>query len=303
MKFLVTGGAGFIGSHLIAYLVNHGHSIVTVDDLHSGKLENISNSKHQVEFFKLNILEQKKLKEIAQNVDGIFHEASLTSVQESFKKKTEYYNVNVIGTENIFMIAKELGIKVVFASSAAVYGNINKIPIAENSKRKPQNPYGETKLKAELLAEKYSQLGTQIIGLRYFNVYGPRQNVAYAGVITKFLENISTHKPPLIHGDGLQVRDFVYVGDVVAANLLAMKSKTKSGFFNIGTGVATSILDLATMIIDASGLSITPIHDAPLAGDVYASQADISLAKLLLKWKPKTKLENWITAFIRSMNK
>lgn len=158
-------------------------------------------------------------------------------------------------------------------------------------------------MKAELLAEKYSQLGTQIIGLRYFNVYGPRQNDAYAGVITKFLENISKHTSPLIHGDGLQIRDFVYVGDVVTANLLAMKSKTKQRFFNIGTGVATSILDLAAMIIDASGLSIMPIYDEPLTGDVYASQADISLAKSLLAWKPETHLENWIYKFVNSMKK
>jgi UDP-glucose 4-epimerase len=294
MKFLVTGGLGFIGSHLTEYLINQGHSVVIMDNLHSGKLENLANLKDKVTFHRMDILEYDKLRKTIKDVDGIFHEAALTVVQESFDKQKEYDLVNVTGTENIFKIAQELRIKVVFASSAAVYGDVKKIPISEDFERIPLNPYGETKLKAELIAEKYSQLGASIIGLRYFNVYGPRQNIAYAGVITKFLTNIVNDKPPLIYGDGLQVRDFVYVGDVVRANLIAMKSNTEKGFFNIGSGIKTSLLDLAEIIIHASGLSLKPIHTEPLKGDIRLSQADILLANSYLGWKPIMKLKNWI---------
>lgn len=294
MKFMVTGGLGFIGSHLTEYLVSQGHSVLVVDNLYGGKIENLGNISTQVQFIQLNILDYEKLKEFTKNIDGIFHEAALTSVPESFIKKTEYYNTNVIGTENIFKIGKDLGIKIVFASSAAVYGEVKKIPICEDFERKPLNPYGETKLQAELLAEKYSQLGAQIIGLRYFNVYGSKQNTAYAGVITKFLTNIANNTPPLIYGDGLQVRDFVYVEDVVKANLVAMKSSMKKGFFNIGSGITTSILDLATTIILASGLSLKPIHAEPIQGDIRLSQASIDLANSCLGWKPMMKLKDWI---------
>lgn len=294
MKFMVTGGLGFIGSHLTEYLASQGHSVLVVDNRHGGKIENLDNTSAQVQFIQLNILDYEKLKELTKNVDGIFHEAALTSVPESFVKKTEYYNTNVTGTENIFKIGKDLGMKIIFASSAAVYGEVKKIPIHEDFERKPLNPYGETKLQAELLAEKYSQLGADIIGLRYFNVYGSKQNSAYAGVITKFLTNIANNTPPLIYGDGLQVRDFVYVGDVVKANLVAMKSNVKKGFFNIGSGIAMSILDLAETITIASGLSLKPIHVEPTPGDIRLSQASIGLANSCLGWKPMMKLRDWI---------
>lgn len=303
MKFLVTGGAGFIGSHLVEYLTSQGHTIVTVDNLRSGNLGNLGILDSKVEFFKLDILEYEKLKKIAKNTDGIFHEAALTSVSESFTKQAEYDAVNVTGTENVFKIAQELGIKVIFASSAAVYGDVQKIPIDENTRRRPLNPYGKTKMKAEFLAEKYSNLGTKIIGLRYFNVYGPRQNNAYSGVITKFLLNIASDIPPLIYGNGSQVRDFVHVKDVAIANLLAMKSDTKQGFINIGTGIATSILDLAEMVIHASGLKLEPIYGELLKGDVQKSLADVNSARSLLGWKSEIKLENWINMYVKSMVK
>ena len=299
MKFIVTGGLGFVGSHLAQYLERQGHDVIVVDNLHSGKLENLDSS-NKIEFIKLDIHEYEKLKMLTKNVDGIFHQAALTSVQESFIKKDEYFDVNVAGTENVFKIARDMGIKVVFASSAAVYGDVKKIPIQEESERKPLNPYGETKLKSELLAEKYSKLGTSIVGLRYFNVYGPRQNSAYAGVITKFLENITNGKPLLIHGNGLQIRDFVSVYDIAEANLLAMENNVDENFFNVGSGIATSILDLANLFIDISGLSLKPIHTKSLHGDIQLSQADISLIKSSLNWKPNTNLKDWIQEFINT---
>ena len=298
MKFAVTGGAGFIGSHLVEYLVSKGHSVIVIDNLHSGKIDNLSAIKDEIEFHNLSILDFDKLRNVIKNSDGIFHEAALTVVQESFEKPSEYYDVNVRGTENVFNLAKEFGFKVVYASSSSVYGNATEVPITESFEKKPISPYGNTKLEDEYLAENYSKLGVDAVGLRYFNVYGRGQTSEYAGVITKFIENVRSHKPPIINGDGLQVRDFVYVGDVSIANLLAMESKIKRGFFNIGSGIATSIIALANMVIRSSGLSIKPIHSKALEGDIRLSQADISQAKNLLKWEPKTALEDWLNETI-----
>ena len=298
MNFVVTGGAGFIGSHIVEYLVDRGHSVTVIDSLHSGKVENLLDVKNRIKFYKLNVLDYDKLRDVVKNSDGVFHEAALTVVQESFEKPNDYYEVNVTGTENILKLAKEFGFKVVFASSSSVYGNTTKIPIKEEFDRKPINPYGSTKLQAEYLIEKYAKLGIRIIGLRYFNVYGEGQTSSYAGVITKFIENIRKRKPPIVNGDGLQVRDFVYVDDVAEANLLAMMSSIDHSFFNIGTGIATSILELANMVIHSSGLSFRPIHEESLEGDIRLSQADISLVSNTLKWKPRTRLEDWLNETI-----
>ena len=298
MHFLVTGGAGFIGSHLVRHLASKNHKVTVVDNLHVGKIENFSDVKDKVVFEKMDVLEYDKLRELSKNTDGIFHEAALTDVQESFSKPKEYHLVNVNGTENIFKIAKEFGIKAVYASSSSVYGNPERIPIKEDSKRKPLNPYGQTKLDDELLAEKYSSNGTKIIGLRYFNVYGKGQSISYAGVITKFLDRVRNKKPPIVNGDGSQVRDFVYVDDVAKANLLAMQSKVDFSFINVGSGKITSILELAEMIIKAARLDEKPIFEKPLNGDVKESQADITLAEKLIGWHPEVKLQEWLSEVI-----
>jgi len=303
MNFIVTGGAGFIGSHIVEHLVEKNHTVTVIDNFHTGKLENLAKFRNKIEILDMDILDYEKLKSTIKNIDGVFHEAALTLVQESFTKQKEYHDVNVVGTENILKLAKEFGFKVVYASSSSVYGNTKKIPIKEDFERKPLNPYGNTKLEDEYLAEKYSKLGVHVIGLRYFNVYGPRQNVAYAGVITKFLENIANHKSPVINGDGLQVRDFVYVEDVAKANLMAMESKVNFAFINIGTGTALSINDLADIIIKASSLDIKPVHGPSLEGDVKTSQADVSLAKKLLNWQAETKLEDWLHKTVKQIMK
>ncbi len=294
MHFLVTGGAGFIGSHLVRYLASKNYDVTVVDNLHAGKIENLSDVKNKIIFQKMDILEYDKLRELSKNVDGIFHEAALTDVQESFSKPKEYHIVNVTGTENIFKIAKEFGIKVVYASSSSVYGNPERIPIREDSRRKPLNPYGQTKLEDELLAEKYNSQGTKIIGLRYFNVYGKGQSMSYAGVITKFLDRVRNKKPPIIYGDGSQVRDFVYVGDVAKANLLAMQSNIDFSFINVGSGKTTSILELAELITKAAMLDVKPIFENPLSGDVKESQADTTMAEKLIGWHYEIKLQEWL---------
>lgn len=303
MNFIVTGGTGFIGNQIAQHLVKNNHSVTVIDNFHTGKIESLANVQNKIKVLKVDILDYDELRNTVKNANGVFHEAALTLVQDSLTKQKEYYDVNVVGTENVFKLAKEFGFKVVYASSSSVYGNTKKIPIKEDFKRKPLNPYGNTKLDAEYLAEKYSKLGIHLIGLRYFNVYGPRQNVAYAGVITKFLENIANHKAPVINGDGLQVRDFVYVGDVAKANLMAMESKVSFAFANIGTGIAVSINALADMIIKASGLAIKPVHGPPLKGDVRDSQAEISLAKKLFGWQPETKLKDWLNETVQQIMK
>ena len=298
MKYAVTGGAGFIGSHLVKKLVERGNEVIVIDNLNTGKKQNIEKISKKIDFFEVDIRDFSAIEDILKNVDGIFHQAAMASVQDSFRIPDEFFDVNVNGTENIFKIAKKLGIKVVYASSSSVYGNPISIPIKENDDKNPFNPYAKTKLEDDKLAEKYARNGLKVIGLRYFNVFGSGQSKEYAGVIKLFLERIQQGLPPLINGDGLQVRDFVYVDDVVNANILAMESDVDAGFFNIGTGNTISILDLATMIIKFSGLKLKPIHRQDVPGDVKATQADITKAKMMLKWKPTTSLKDWLKSAV-----
>jgi len=298
MQYAVTGGAGFIGSHLTKNLVERGNEVIVIDNLNTGKKQNVEKISKKIDFFEVDIRDFSAIENILKNVDGIFHEAALASVQDSFRIPDEFFDVNVNGTENIFKIAKKLGIKVVYASSSSVYGNPISIPIKENDGKNPFNPYAKTKLEDDKLAEKYARNGLKVIGLRYFNVFGSGQSKEYAGVIKLFLERIQQGLPPLINGDGLQVRDFVYVDDVVNANMLAMESNVNGEFFNIGTNSVVSVLDLATMIIKFSGLKLKPIHQPAVPGDVKATQADITKAKMMLKWKPTTSIENWLKSTV-----
>ena len=298
MKYAVTGGAGFIGSHLVKNLVEHGDEIIVIDNLNTGKKKNIEKFSEKIDFFEVDIRDFNAIEDILKNVDGIFHEAALASVQDSFRIPDEFFEVNVNGTENIFKIGKKLGIKIVYASSSSVYGNPIRIPIKESDGKNPFNPYAKTKLECDKLAEKYAKNGLKVIGLRYFNVFGPRQSKEYAGVIKLFLERIQQGLSPLINGDGLQVRDFVYVDDVVNANMLAMESNIDGEFFNIGTNSTISVLDLANIIIKFSGLKLKPIHQPAVPGDVKATQADITKAKMMLKWKPTTDLKDWLKSAV-----
>ena len=302
MKILVTGGAGFIGSHITEYLVQRGDNVTVIDNLKTGQTANLSKVNKNINFVNGDIRDYKLLEGLVNDTDGVFHEAALASVQQSFEMQDEYFDVNVNGTENILKLASEYGFKVVYASSSSVYGNPKHVPTKENHDRKPLNPYAETKLEEELLAEKYSEMDVSVIGLRYFNVFGRRQSKEYAGVIKLFLEKIQQNKNPKINGDGLQTRDFVYIEDVVKANILAMDSNIKHEFLNVGSGSSISILDLATVCIETSGLSLKPIHGPELPGDVRATKADTKLIEKLLNWKAKTKLEDWLSKVISTKN-
>ena len=298
MKILVTGGAGFIGSHITEYLVQRGDDVTVLDNLNTGQMKNLPKIDNNINFVNGDIRDYKLLEELVSDSDGVFHEAALASVQQSFNMKDEYFDVNVNGTENILKLAKEYGFKIVYASSSSVYGNPKKIPITESDDRKPINPYAQTKLEDEYLAKKYSEMRVRVIGLRYFNVFGPRQSKEYAGVIKLFLEKIKQKIPPKINGDGLQTRDFVHIDDVVMANILAMDSNIKHEFFNVGTGNSISILELANAIIHASSLSLEPIHGPELSGDVRATQADTTLIRKLLNWEPTIRLDDWVAKII-----
>ncbi len=291
MNLIVTGGAGFIGSHLTKYLIKKGHSVSVIDSLRRGSFENLREIKDQIDFQEIDILDYEKMKNIAKNADGIFHQAALGSIPQSFKEPEEYHRVNAIGTENVLKLAKEFGFKVVYASSSSVYGNQDKFPIKEDAEKKPLNPYGQSKLESEQFAKKYADDGVKVIGLRYFNVFGIGQNPNYAGVVPKFIERLVQHKPPIIYGDGNQLRNFTFVDDVVEANVLAFENKIERSFMNIATGVMTSVKELATIMIRLSGLSIESTYEKARDGDIEKSQADISLAKNLINWVPKTTLE------------
>ena len=302
MKYIVTGGAGFIGSYIIKKLVARGDSVTVIDNLNTGKEENLESVRNKIVFLKDSVLNMSLLEKETRNVDGIFHQAALASVQDSFSKRDEYYDVNVKGTENILKLAKKNNFKVVYASSSSVYGNPEQIPIKESDAKNPINPYAETKLKKEELAIKYSEMGVKVIGLRYFNVFGKGQSKEYAGVLKLFLERIRDKLPPKVNGNGTQFRDFVYVEDVVNANILSMDSEISHGFFNVGTNSSITILDLAKIIIKSSGLHLEPVFGPALKGDVQGTIANIDLIKEKIGWKPTVVLEEWIDEII-STNK
>jgi len=300
MRYVVTGGAGFIGSNIVKLLVKNDHEVDIIDNLHTGNKNKIKEVIDKVNFFKIDIRDKNSLEEIIKKSNGVFHEAALTAVPESFEKPQEYHDVNVIGTKNIFEIAKKENIRVVYASSSSIYGNAKNIPIKENADRKPINPYGQTKLDDEFLAEEFSKNGLSVIGLRYFNVYGIGQTGSYAGVITKFLENIKNQKSFTINGNGNQIRDFIHVNDIAKVNLVAMENKIKNGFFNIGTEIPTSINNLAKLMVEISNHKYKTILGPELEGDVKISQADMNSTNKVFNWTHKINLLNGLRDLINN---
>ena len=300
MKYVVTGGAGFIGSHITKKLVERGDVVTVIDNMNTGKKKNLESVIDRINFVKGDILDIDLLEDITKNADGIFHQAALASVQDSFNEPDKYHNVNVNGTENILKLSKKYGFKVVYASSSSVYGNPIRIPIKESDGKNPINPYAETKLKKEELAIKYSKMGVSVIGLRYFNVFGKGQSKEYAGVLKLFLECIRDKLPTKVNGDGTQFRDFVHVSDVVDANIMSMNSNITHEFFNVGTNTTITIRDLAKTIIECSGLNIEPIFGPALDGDVHNTKANIDLIKKKIGWEPSVMLVDWIKDIISS---
>jgi UDP-glucose 4-epimerase len=303
-KAIVTGGAGFIGSHIAEELANKGYHVIVIDDLSTGKLANIEPllKKGAVEFVRGSITDLPLLQKLFKGITYVFHEAAIASVPQSLENPLASHEVNVTGTLNVLLAARDNKVKkVVYASSCAIYGNEPTLPKREDMAPDPQSPYAVNKLAAEYYCEVFHRVyGLPTVALRYFNVYGPRQDPdsQYAAVIPKFIQKALDGKAPVIYGDGEQSRDFVFVKDVVAANLLAADSKA-NGVFNIGTGESISMNALADTIIRLSGKTITPIHEEPRSGDVRHSLADISKAKIF-GYKPKYNLKERLQETVRS---
>lgn len=294
MKIAVTGGAGFIGSHLVEKLVHKRNNVLVLDSLWSGKLDNLAKFLQKIYFMHLDVRENGKLLESLEGVDAVVHLAALTSVQESIMRPLLYEEVNATGTLNVLNQSVRAGVKrFIFISSAAVYGNPIKKSIDENHPTNPLSPYAVSKLKAEKYCRAYSRMGkinTTI--LRLFNVYGPRQLYnQYSAVITQFIDRINDNQQPIIFGDGEQVRDFIYVGDVVEYISKAIDSDIQDTI-NIGTGTETTINQLAQLIAKISNKSnITPLYQPAKEGDIRYSNADISKAIKTLEYIPKIALE------------
>ncbi len=272
---VVTGGAGFIGSH-IAWELSKENDVVVIDNLYTGNKENAPPG---AKFIRADIRDYKAIAEVVSAADYVFHEAAIVSVVESIEKPLFTDEVNVIGTLNILKALMEGHGKLIFASSAAVYGDNSNLPLKESEKPKPLSPYGVTKVSSEHYLRVFHELyGVPTVSLRYFNVFGPRQGAnQYAGVISIFINRALKGEPLVIFGDGKQTRDFIYVKDVVKANLLAAESRKANGrVFNVARGERTTILELAMKIIEITGTGASIIFDKPRPGDIRHSQADIS---------------------------
>lgn len=283
MRYIITGGAGFIGSHLSERLVSEGHEVIIIDDLSSGRKKNIESllNTNNVKFYQGSVTDLIALKKYFKGVDGIFHQAALGSVTQSIDEPLLNHAINMTGTLNVLVAARDAGVrKVVFASSASVYGNLPDLPKKEDMPTDPRSPYALAKLMGEYYCSLFSELyGLQTVCLRYFNVYGPRQDPQsdYAAVIPRFIQRVKKGQPPIIYGDGKQTRDFVFVRDVVRMTMKAMESEAK-GVFNIASGKETSVNELVQVILSLSGISLTPRYEEGRQGEVKHSVADVTKA-------------------------
>jgi len=299
-KVVITGGAGFIGANLAKEL-SANNSVTIIDNLSTGKKENIADlPQGKVEFVEGSIGDLSLLKRLFRNVDFVFHQAAISSVHKSIENPLATNEANVTGTLNVLLAARDSGVKkVIYASSAAVYGNTPTLPQREKMMSNPQSPYAVTKLVGEYYCQAFQTVyGLPTVSLRYFNVYGPKQdpNSEYSAVIPKFIKRLSEEKPLIIFGDGEQTRDFVFVTDVVLANILAAESDS-TGVFNVGQGRSITINELAKLIIRIMNKDAGVIYKEARVGDVRYSLADISKARLF-DYQPQYDLEQGLREMI-----
>lgn len=296
-KVLVTGGAGFIGSHLVDELLAQGATVRVLDDFSTGRRENLAHVKGRIELLEADLCSLDVCQKACAGVDLVLHQAALGSVPRSMADPARSLAVNVGGTANLFTAARDQKAKrVVYASSSSVYGDSQRLPKREGEEGKPLSPYAVSKWIDEELADVFERCyGLPLVGLRYFNVYGARQdpNGPYAAVIPRFFAACRVGKPPIIFGDGQQSRDFTYVGDVVSANLLALTASSGSGrAYNVGAGHRTTVLELAQVIMRSTGCPGSPQHGPPRAGDVMHSLADSSAMKTAFGWEATTSIDH-----------
>jgi len=284
MKVVVTGGAGFIGSNLADELANRGKEVVILDDLSTGKIDNIGRLRRRenVRFVNGSVTDMELLKGVFKRAEVVYHLAAIPSVPRSIKEPVRSNEVNINGTLNVLVAARACGVrKVVYASSSSVYGDTLELPKREEMNPNPLSPYAVTKLTGEYYCRVFQEVyGLETVSLRYFNVYGPRQDPLseYAAVIPKFIQRALKGMPPVIYGDGNQTRDFTFVKDVVEGTIILAENEA-TGVFNIGRGEQTSINHLARLVLEVTGQDLEPIHEKPRTGDVRHSLADISRAK------------------------
>lgn len=292
---LVTGGAGFIGSHLVDALVARGHPVRVFDNFSTGSEENLAHHGDDIEVVRGDVGDLDVVRAAMTGVERVFHQAALASVPRSIRDPLATHHACATGTLHVLMAAREAGVRrMVYAASSSAYGNGVRLPKCESDPTAPLSPYAVAKLTGEMYCQAFTEVhGLETVRLRYFNVFGPLQSPdsPYAAVIPRFMEAMLAGRSPLIHGDGQQSRDFTFVADVVQANLLAAEVPGVAGrLYNVAGGRRTSLLDLVRLINELRGTSIEAVHVAPRPGDVRHSQADITRARAELGYEPRYSL-------------
>lgn len=303
--FLVTGGAGFIGSHLVDRLVDRGAAVRVLDNFSTGSRRNLERMGERIELIEGDLRDEAAVRRAARGVEVVFHQGALPSVPRSIADPKTTLEVNVLGTLNVLMAARAAGCRrVIFASSSSVYGDAPGLPRKETMQPEPLSPYAVSKLTGEHLCAVYNQLqGLETISLRYFNVFGPRQDPLspYAAVIPLFLQALRNGERPVIYGDGEQARDFTYVENVVEANLLAAVARDGIGkVFNIASGEKVSVKKTLEQLEALLGKWIEPLHEPTRPGDVCDSWADIDAARKVLGYEPSVSFEEGLARTVVS---
>jgi len=313
MRYLVTGGAGFIGSHLVERLVATGQDVVILDDLTSGRRENFAAVRRRVSFIRGSVTDFSTCRRAVEGADYVLHQAALTSVQRSVDEPLTAHEVNATGTLNILLAARDARVRrVVYAGSTSAYGNPATLPNSETHVTQPLSPYAASKLAGEEYCSAFhATFGLETVVLRYFNIFGPRQdpNSQYAAVVPRFIASALQGEPPTIYGDGGQTRDFVYVANVVHANLLAARApaaRVAGQVFNVGCGQSVSVNDLWERIRELAGVPVLPKHEEGRPGEVRNSLASIDKARELVGYQPVVDFDEGLrqtVAFYRESRK
>ena len=296
MRYLVTGGAGFIGSNTVDELVRRGHSVVVLDDLSSGKEDSLAEVRNKITFIKGSITDIEVVRKAMHEAEYVLHLGARTSVPRSVKDPIETNKINIDGTLNVLVAAKELKVKrVVFAASSSAYGETPTLPKVETMQPQPISPYGVTKFVGELYGQTFGRCyGLENVALRYFNIFGSRQDPSspYSGVLAKFCTAFLEDTPPVVFGDGEQTRDFTHVENAVQANLLACEAPNVSGkVFNVGFGGRVSLNEVLRELGKITGKTLEAKYEPPREGDIRDSQADISQAREFLGYSPQVSFE------------
>ena len=296
MHYVVTGGAGFIGSNTVDELVRRGETVIVLDDLSSGKEDNLAEVRSKISIIKGSITDLEAVRKAVQSADYVIHLAARTSVPRSVKDPIDTNKINVEGTLNVLVAARDAKVKrVVFAASSSAYGETPTLPKVETMQPEPISPYGVAKYAGELYAQMFGRVyGLENVSLRYFNIFGPRQDPdsPYSGVLAKFCTAFLEKTQPLVFGDGEQSRDFTFVENAVAANLLACEAPNASGkVFNIGTGTRVTLNQTLALLADLTGNKLETKYEPPRDGDIRDSQADITQARDILNYEPLVTFE------------